>query len=82
MRGILILALATVIGSTTAVLAQSSRDLTEQTGTEANRAKQQLGGYYGYYGGVYRSYAYFRVYTDGGIRLIGALAAAGDLNET
>jgi len=58
MRSILILSLATVIGSTTAVLAQSSRDLTEQTGTEANRAKQQLGGYYGYYGGVYRSYAY------------------------
>jgi hypothetical protein len=40
------------------VLAQSSRDLTEPTGTEANRLKQQLGGYYGYYGGVYRSYAY------------------------
>ena len=76
MRSILIVALATVIDSTTAVLAQSSRDLTEQTGTEANRVKQQLGGYYGYYGGVYRSYAYFRVYTDGG------LAAAGDLNET
>ena len=58
MRGILIVVLATVIGSTAAVLAQSSRDLTEQTGSEANRAKQQLGGYYGYYGGVYRSYAY------------------------
>jgi hypothetical protein len=58
MRSILIVALATVIGSTTAVLAQSSRDLTKPTGTEANRAKQQLGGYYGYYGGVYHSYAY------------------------
>jgi hypothetical protein len=57
MRGILIVALATVIGSTTAVLAQSSRDLTEPTGTEANRLKQQLGGYYG---GVYRSYAYVK----------------------
>ena len=58
MRSILILALATVIGSTTAVLAQSSRDLTWQTGTEANRVKHQLGGYPGYYGGVYHAHAY------------------------
>jgi hypothetical protein len=56
---LIVAALATVIGSTTAALAQSSGDLTEQTGTEANRVKHQLGAYYGYYGGVYRSYAYF-----------------------
>ena len=80
MRSILIVALATVIGSTTAVLAQSSRDLTEPTGTEANRAKQQLGAYYGYYGGVYRSHAYVcGACTDDGI--IGALSAAGEAKE-
>jgi hypothetical protein len=47
-----------LIGGATVVLAQSSRDLTEPTGTEANRLKTQFGGYYGYYGGGYRSYAY------------------------
>jgi len=40
-----------LIGGATVVLAQSSRDLTEPTGTEANRLKTQYGGYYGYYGG-------------------------------
>jgi hypothetical protein len=47
-----------LIGGATVVLAQSSRDLTEPTGTEANRLKTQYGGYYGYYGGGYGSYAY------------------------
>jgi len=37
------------------VQAQSSRDLTEPTGTEANRLRTQAGGYYG---GGYRAYAY------------------------
>jgi hypothetical protein len=58
-NGIVVLAIS-LIGSTTVVLAQASRDLTEPTGTEANRLKNQLGGYYGYYGyyGGYHSYAY------------------------
>ena len=43
-----------LIGGATAALAQSSRDLTEPTGTEANRLKTQYGGYYG----GYRGYAY------------------------
>jgi hypothetical protein len=47
-----------LIGGATVVLAQSGRDLTEPTGTEANRLKTQYGGYYGYYGGGYGSYAY------------------------
>jgi hypothetical protein len=55
--GIVVLAMS-LIGSTIVVLAQSNRDLTEPTGTQANRLEHQLGGYYGYYGGGYRSYAY------------------------
>src|SRR2546430_13126808 len=47
-----------LIGGATVVLAQSSRDLTEPTGTEANRLKTQYGGYYGYYGGGDLPYAY------------------------
>jgi len=43
-----------LIGGASVVLAQSSRDLTEPTGTEANRLKTQYGGYYG----GYLSYAY------------------------
>jgi len=54
--GIVVLAIS-LTGSMTVVSAQSNRDLTEPTGTEANRLKNQLGGYYGYYGG-YHSYAY------------------------
>jgi len=53
--GITLLA-TSLIGGATAVLAQSSRDLTEPTGTEANRLRTQTGG--GYYGGGYRAYAY------------------------
>ena len=45
-------------GSTASVLAQSNRDLTEPTGTVANRLKNQLGGYYGYYGYYVGGYAY------------------------
>jgi hypothetical protein len=46
-----------LMGGATVVLAQSSRDLTEPTGTEANRIRTQTGG--GYYGRrSYRSYAY------------------------
>jgi len=44
-----------LMGGATIALAQSSRDLTEPTGTEANRLKTQTGGYYGR---GYRSYAY------------------------
>ncbi|HEU4358823.1 MAG TPA: hypothetical protein VFR54_10235, partial [Xanthobacteraceae bacterium] len=44
-----------LIGGTSVVQAQSSRDLTEPTGTEANRLQTQTGGYYG---GGYRAYAY------------------------
>ena len=57
MRKILGIALFAIslIASTTVVLAQSSRDLTEPTGTEANRLRTQTGGYYG---GGYRAYAY------------------------
>ena len=61
--GIVVLAMS-LTGSTTFVLAQSNRDLTEPTGTAANSLKIQLGsyygyyGHYGYYGGRYRSYAY------------------------
>jgi hypothetical protein len=47
-----------LISGATVVLAQSSRDLTEPTGTEANRLKTQYGAYYGYYGRGYGSYAY------------------------
>jgi len=45
-----------LIRGATVVLAQSSRDLTEPTGTEANRIRTQTGG--AYYGRAYRSYAY------------------------
>ena len=55
--GITLLA-TSLIGGATAVLAQSSRDLTEPTGTEANRLRTELGGYSGYYDGGYRAYAY------------------------
>jgi hypothetical protein len=55
--GIVVFAIS-LIGGATIALAQSSRDLTEPTGTEANRLKTQTGGYYGYYGRGYRSYAY------------------------
>jgi hypothetical protein len=44
-----------LIGGASVALAQSSRDLTEPTGTEANRLKTQYGGHYG---GRYRGYAY------------------------
>ena len=44
-----------LIGGTSVVLAQSSWDLTEPTGTEANRLQTQTGGYYG---GGYHAYAY------------------------
>lgn len=47
-----------LIGGASAALAQSTRDLTEPTGTEANRLKTQYGGYYGYHGRGYRGYAY------------------------
>ena len=47
---------ASLIGGASVALAQSSRDLTEPTGTEANRLKTQYG--YGYHGGRYRGYAY------------------------
>ena len=53
--GIVLFAIS-LIGGATAVLAQSSRDLTEPTGTEANRLRTQTGG--SYYGGGYRAYAY------------------------
>jgi hypothetical protein len=53
--GTLVLAIS-LIGGASVVLAQSSRDLTEPTGTEANRIRTQTGG--GYYGRAYRSYAY------------------------
>ncbi len=53
--GIVLFAIS-LTGGATAVLAQSSRDLTEPTGTEANRLRTQTGG--GYYGGGYRAYAY------------------------
>jgi hypothetical protein len=58
MRKILGIALFAIslIASTTVVLAQSSRDLTEPTGTEANRLRTQTGG--GYYGRGYGAYAY------------------------
>jgi hypothetical protein len=52
--GIAVLAIS-LTGGATVVLAQSSRDLAEPTGTEANRIRTQG---YGYYGGGYRSYAY------------------------
>src|SRR5262245_18677842 len=45
-----------LMGGASVVLAQSSRDLTEPTGTEANRVKTQTGD--AYYGRGYRSYAY------------------------
>lgn len=40
-----IVMLAMVISSTTAALAQSNRDLTEPTGTQANSIKNQRGYY-------------------------------------
>ena len=58
--GIVVFAMS-LTGSTTFVLAQSNRDLTEPTGTVADNLKHHLGnyyGYHGYYGGRYRSYAY------------------------
>jgi hypothetical protein len=60
MRKILSIAVFAIslMGGATVVLAQSSRDLTEPTGTEANRLKTQTGGYYGHYGRGYRSYAH------------------------
>jgi hypothetical protein len=66
-----------LIGGATVVLAQSGRDLTEPTGTEANRLKTQYGGYYGYYGGGYGSYAYSPGLHRPGIGLTGT----GDLSE-
>ena len=51
--GIVVFAVA-LMGGASVALAQSSRDLTEPTGTEANRLKTQYGGYYG----GYRGYAY------------------------
>jgi hypothetical protein len=53
--GVVVCAIS-IMGGATVVLAQSSRDLTEPTGTEANRVRTQTGG--GYYGRAYRSYAY------------------------
>jgi len=53
--GIVLFAIS-LIGGATAVLAQSSRDLTEPTGTEANRLRTETGG--GYYGRGHRAYAY------------------------
>jgi len=50
--GIVVFALS-LIGGATVGVAQSTRDLTEPTGTEANRLRTQ-----GYYRGGYRSYAY------------------------
>lgn len=55
--GIVVFATA-LIGSASVAPAQSSRDLTEPTGTEANRLRTQTGGDYGYYRGGHRSYAY------------------------
>ena len=52
--GIVVFAVALMGGASVAV-AQSSRDLTEPTGTEANRIKTQTGGYYGR---GHRAYAY------------------------
>jgi hypothetical protein len=51
--GIAVIAISVTSGATV-VLAQSSRDLTEVTGTEANRLRTQ----YGYYTPGSRSYAY------------------------
>jgi hypothetical protein len=44
--GVVVFATA-LIGSASVAPAQSSRDLTEPTGTEANRIKTQTGGSYG-----------------------------------
>jgi hypothetical protein len=52
--GVVVFAIA-LIGSASVAPAQSSRDLTEPTGTEANRIKTQTGGYYGR---RHRAYAY------------------------
>jgi hypothetical protein len=51
--GIAVVAISLTSGATVA-LAQSSRDLSDVTGTEANRLKTQ----YGRYTPGYRSYAY------------------------
>jgi hypothetical protein len=51
--GIAAVAISLTSGATV-VLAQSSRDLTEPTGTEANRARTQ----YGFYTPGARAYAY------------------------
>jgi hypothetical protein len=53
--GVVVFAIA-LIGSASVAPAQSSRDLTEPTGTEANRIKTQTGG--SYYGRRHRAYAY------------------------
>ncbi len=53
--GIVVFAMS-LIDAASVGLAQSSRDLTEPTGTEANRLRTQ--GPYGYYRGGYRSHAY------------------------
>jgi hypothetical protein len=50
--GVVVFATA-LIGSASVAPAQSSRDLTEPTGTEANRIKTQTGGYYGRGHGAY-----------------------------
>jgi hypothetical protein len=52
--GVVVFATA-LIGSASVAPAQSSRDLTEPTGTEANRIKTQTGSYYGR---RHRAYAY------------------------
>jgi hypothetical protein len=52
--GVVVFATA-LIGSASVAPAQSSRDLTEPTGTEANRIKTQAGGSYGR---RHRAYAY------------------------
>ena len=64
-----------LIGGATVVLAQSSRDLTEPTGTEANRVKTQTGG--AYYGRGYARMRTCRACTDDGIGRTGI----GDLSE-
>ena len=61
--GIAVLAISLMSGATI-VLAQSSRDVTEPTGTEANRLRTQYGPYtpgsygYAYFTPGYYGYAY------------------------
>ena len=63
MLGIAVLAISRMSGATV-VLAQSSRDVTEPTGTEANRLRTQYGPYtpgsygYAYFTPGYYGYAY------------------------